>query len=65
MPLLEKSLVREQWTIDYYKTKKAIKLEPPNSEQLELQNNNEMAQVLVQSMKVVKERKVLSQAQKF
>ena len=64
MPLFE-SLVRERWTIDYYKTKKAIKLEPPNSEQLELQDNNEMAQVLVQPIKVVKEKKVLSQAQKF
>ena len=64
MPLFEKSLVRERWTIDYYKTKKAIKLEPPNAPSGQ-QNDNEMAHVQVQPIPVTKERKALSQAQKF
>ena len=51
--------------MDYYKTKKAIKLEPPDSEQLDFQDNDEMARVLVQPVKVINEKKVLSQAQNF
>ena len=45
IPLFEKSLFKQRWMINYYKTQKMIRIEPPDTEQPDLQ---EMVQVVVQ-----------------